>query len=62
MNYTWGEIQIESLRKMFLGNTVLILEKLNSLPPDGYYINKKYKLYLDKMPQVCTEAISKITE
>ena len=52
---TWGEIQIESLKKMFLNKEVLIIDKL-----DEYKQDKKYKTYLDAMPQACNEAINYI--
>lgn len=49
---TWGEIQIESLKKMFLNNDVLNVEKL-----EEYKKDKKYKTYLFAMPQVVNEAV-----
>lgn len=49
---TWGEIQIESLKKMFLNNDDLSIEEL-----EEYKQNKKYKTYLFAMPQACNEAI-----
>lgn len=52
---TWGEIQIESLKKMFLNKEVLTITKL-----DEYKQDKKYKTYLDAMPQACNEAINYI--
>lgn len=52
---TWGEIQIESLKKMFLNKEVLAIDKLNEYKQD-----KKYKTYLDAMPQACNEAINYI--
>lgn len=52
---TWGEIQIESLKKMFLNNDDLKVEKLNEYKDD-----KKYKTYLFAMPQACNEAIEYI--
>lgn len=54
---TWGEIQIEALRKMFLNNDVIKVKEL----PD-YKLDKKYKVYLDAMPQACNEAINIILE
>lgn len=53
---TWGEIQIESLKKMFLNN-----EDLNVDDLEKYKVNKKYKTYLYAMPQACNEAINYIT-
>lgn len=53
----WGEIQIESLRKMFLNSETLTVDKLNDYKKD-----KKYKTYLDAMPQACNEAINYILE
>lgn len=48
----WGEIQIESLKKMFLNNEDLTVSDLET-----YKTNKKYKTYLFAMPQACNEAI-----
>jgi len=53
---TWGEIQIESLKKMFLNNDDLSIEKL-----EEYKQSKKYKTYLFAMPQACNEAIRYIS-
>ena len=52
---TWGEIQIESLKKMFLNKEKLSVDNLNE-----YKNDKKYKTYLDAMPQACNEAINQI--
>jgi len=52
---TWGEIQIESLKKMFLNKEILKIEDLETYKKD-----KKYKTYLDAMPQTCNEAINYI--
>ena len=54
-NMTWGEIQIESLKKMFLNKEVLKIEEI-----EKYKADKKYKTYLDAMPQACNEAINYI--
>lgn len=51
----WGEIQIESLKKMFLNNDNLLAANL-----DTYKTDKKYKTYLFAMPQACNEAINYI--
>lgn len=51
----WGEIQIESLKKMFLNNDNILATELETLKS-----NKKYKTYLFAMPQACNEAIRKI--
>ena len=53
---TWGEIQIESLKKMFLNTDDLKVEELES-----YRSDKKYKTYLFGMYQACNEAIKYIT-
>lgn len=53
----WGQIQIESLKKMFLNNDNLEISKLNEYKED-----KKYKTYLYAMPQACNEAINYILE
>lgn len=52
---TWGEIQIESLKKMFLNKEVLDIEDL-----EDYRYDKKYKTYLDAMPQAFNEAVNYI--
>lgn len=52
---TWGEIQIESLKKMFLNDDNITIENLNT-----YKTNKRYKTYLFAMPQACNEAINYI--
>ena len=52
---TWGEIQIESLKKMFLNKETLKIEEI-----EKYKADKKYKTYLDAMPQACNEAINYI--
>ena len=51
----WGEIQIESLKKMFLNNNDLSINNLTN-----YKNDKKYKTYLFAMPQACNEAIDYI--
>lgn len=52
---TWGEIQIESLKKMFLNKENLEATKLNE-----YKADKKYKTYLFAMKQACNEALTQI--
>lgn len=53
----WSEIQLESLKKMFLNKEVLIKEDLTEYKKD-----KKYKTYLDAMPQAYNEAVNIIIE
>lgn len=53
----WGQIQIESLKKMFLNNENLDINNLET-----YKADKKYKTYLFAMPQACNEAINYILE
>ena len=52
---TWGEIQIESLKKMFLNKDDLRVEVL-----DHYKKDKKYETYLFGMKQACNEALAQI--
>lgn len=52
---TWGEIQIESLKKMFLNKTDLDVDELMLYKDD-----KKYKTYLFAMRQACNEALIQI--
>lgn len=51
----WGEIQIESLKKMYLNNDEISASQL-----DNYKADKRYRTYLFAMPQACNEAIRKI--
>lgn len=53
----WGQIQLESLKKMFLNKDDLTVSEL-----DEYKKDKKYKTYLYSMPQACNEAINYILE
>lgn len=53
----WGEIQLESLKKMFLNSDILSVDKL-----EEYKKDKKYKTYLNAMPQATNEAINYILE
>lgn len=53
----WGQIQIESLKKMFLNSDDLVIEKLSDYKKD-----KKYKTYLFAMAQAANEAIMYILE
>lgn len=49
---TWAEIQLASIRKMFLNTTKLTKEDLPDLRND-----KKYMTYLDAMPDAANEGI-----
>ena len=53
--YTWGEIQIEACKKMFLNNDAIDVDDLPSMKNDN-----KYKWYLNAMPQAANEAIYEI--
>ena len=53
----WGEIQIESLKKMFLNSDDITADNL-----DTYKKDKKYRTYLSAMPQAANEAINYILE
>lgn len=53
----WGQIQIESLRKMYLNNKPISIDKL-----EEYKQDKKYQTYLEAMPQAANEAINYILE
>ena len=53
--YTWGEIQIEACKKMFLNNDAINVTDLPSMKNDN-----KYKWYLNAMPQAANEAIYEI--
>lgn len=49
---TWGYIQLESIRKMFVNTTTISINDLNSMKTD-----KKYATYLDAMPGAANEGI-----
>lgn len=51
--YTWGEIQLESIKKMFLNNDTIDLNDLRSMRNDN-----KYKIYLNGMAQAANEGIA----
>lgn len=53
MAYTWGEIKLESIKKMFLNNDTITLEDLDDMAEDN-----KYKIYLNAMPQAANEGIA----
>lgn len=53
MAYTWGEIKLESIKKMFLNNDVIDLNDLRSMKNDN-----KYKIYLNGMAQAANEGIA----
>lgn len=55
MNYTWGEIQILSIQKMFLNNAVLSVDKLAT-----YRADRKYSLYLNAMPAIANEGLLRL--
>lgn len=52
MNYTWGEIQIQSIQKMFLNNQTISVSDLTSMKTD-----RVYRTYLNAMPNVANEGI-----
>ena len=53
MAYTWGEIQLESIKKMFLNNDTIRLNDLRDMRSDN-----KYKIYLNAMAQAANEGIA----
>lgn len=53
MAYTWGQIQLESVKKMFLNNDNIYEKDLKSMRKDN-----KYKIYLNGMAQAANEAIA----
>ena len=55
MTYTWAEIQILSLQKMFLNNTPITVDDLENLKT-----NKKYQLYLNAMPAIANEGLLRL--
>lgn len=55
MNYTWGEIQLLAIKKMFLNNTPLEVSDLSDMRD-----NRKYQLYLNSMPEVANEGLLRL--
>lgn len=55
IKYTWGEIQVEACKKMFLNNGSISVSDLSSMKNDN-----KYEWYLNAMPQAANEAIYEI--
>lgn len=55
MNYTWGDIQVLTLKKMFLNNVPISVEDLPALKED-----RKYNLYLNAMPEAANEGILRL--
>ena len=53
MAYTWGEIKLESIKKMFLNNDIIQITDLNKMKNDN-----KYKIYLNAMAQAANEGIA----
>ncbi len=55
MNYTWGEIQILAIKKMFLNNTPIEVSDLPAMRTD-----RKYQLYLNAMPEAANEGLLRL--
>ena len=55
MKYTWGEIQIETCKKMFLNNDNISVEEIEILKGDN-----KYKVYFNGMPHAANEGIAEL--
>jgi len=53
MAYTWGQIKLESIKKMFLNNDNIYEKDLRSMKNDN-----KYKIYINGMAQAANEAIA----
>lgn len=49
---TWGQIQLDSIRKMFINTTAIATTDLPTMRTD-----KKYVTYLDAMPDTATEGL-----
>jgi len=52
---TWGEVQLAAIKKMFLTNDVLEDTDLPAMKE-----NRKYRTYLDAMPEAANEALLRI--
>lgn len=55
MKYTWADIQVAAIQKMFLNNKSITTDDLENLRQD-----KKYNLYLNSMPDAANEALIRI--
>lgn len=55
MTFTWGEIQLTSIQKMFLNNDIINISDL-----DDMKTNNKYKTYFNAMPQAANEGILRL--
>ena len=53
MAYTWGEIKLESIKKMFLNNDIIDINDLTKMKKDN-----KYKIYINAMAQAANEGIA----
>lgn len=53
MAYTWGQIKLESIKKMFLNNDNIYEKDLRRMKNDN-----KYKIYINAMAQAANEAIA----
>ena len=53
MAYTWGQIKLESIKKMFLNNDNIYEKDLRSMKNDN-----KYKIYINGMAQAANEGIA----
>ena len=53
MAYTWGQIKLESIKKMFLNNDNIYEKDLRSMKTDN-----KYKIYINAMAQAANEGIA----
>lgn len=55
MQYTWGDIQLMAIQKMFLNNNSITIDDL-----ENFRSEKKYALYLNAMPEAANEALLRI--
>lgn len=55
--YTWGTIQLETIKKMFLNKEALTIKDLKSMRDEN-----RYKTYMDGMRQACNEAVGEIVK
>lgn len=53
MSYTWGQIKLESIKKMFLNNDIISENDLRKMSTDN-----KYKIYINAMAQAANEGIA----
>lgn len=55
MNYTWGQVQLLAVQKMFLNNKAISVDDLPAMRND-----RKYAIYLNAMPDIANEGLIRL--